>query len=149
MRQKIIGIGNEFRSDDAVGLIVARKLKELYPDFDIIESDGNGTDLLNYFQNYDKLIIIDAAISENPEDIGRIKEIKVTDDLDFSEINLFSSHAFSLLSALRLAKQLNILPKELYLYLIFSNNFSFGQEISQKVKESSEKILDIILKKHF
>ncbi|NPV11912.1 MAG: hydrogenase maturation protease [Ignavibacteria bacterium] len=149
MRQKIIGIGNEFRSDDAVGLIVARKLKELYPDFDIIESDGNGTDLLNYFQNYDKLIIIDAAISENPEDIGRIKEIKVTDDLDFSEINLFSSHAFSLLSALRLAKQLNILPKELYLYLIFSSNFSFGQEISQKVKEASEKILDIIIKKHF
>lgn len=149
MRQKIIGIGNEFRSDDAVGLIVARKLKELYPDFDIIESDGNGTDLLNYFQNYDKLIIIDAAISENPEDIGRIKEIKVTDDLDFSEINPFSSHAFSLLSALRLAKQLNILPKELYLYLIFSSNFSFGQEISQKVKEASEKILDIILKKHF
>jgi hydrogenase maturation protease len=149
MKQKIIGIGNDFRSDDAVGLLVARKLKELYPDFDIIESDGNGVDLLSIFQEYDKVIIIDAAIADNPEDVGQIKEIKVTPDFNFSDLKIYSSHSFSLLEALKMGKQLSILPEELYLYLILSKNFSFGQEISEAVKKASEKILDIIIKNHF
>jgi hydrogenase maturation protease len=149
MKQKIIGIGNDFRSDDAVGLLVARKLKELYPDFDIIESDGNGVDLLSIFQEYDKVIIIDAAIADNPEDVGQIREIKVTLDFNFSDLKIYSSHSFSLLEALKMGKQLSILPEELYLYLILSKNFSFGQEISEAVKKASEKILDIIIKNHF
>jgi hydrogenase maturation protease len=149
MKQKIIGIGNDFRSDDATGLLVARKLKELYPDFDIIESDGNGVDLLSIFQEYDKVIIIDAAIADNPEDVGQIKEIKVTPDFNFSDLKIYSSHSFSLLEALKMGKQLSILPEELYLYLILSKNFSFGQEISEAVKKASEKILDIIIKNHF
>ena len=149
MKQKIIGIGNDFRSDDAVGLLVARKLKELYPDFDIIESDGNGVDLLSIFQEYDKVIIIDAAIADNPEDVGQIREIKITPDFNFSDIKIFSSHSFSLLEALKMGKQLSILPDDLYLYLILSQNFSFGQEISEAVKKASEKILDIIIKNHF
>jgi len=149
MKQKIIGIGNDFRSDDAVGLLVARKLKELYPDFDIIESDGNGVDLLSIFQEYDKVIIIDAAIADNPEDVGQIKEIKVTPDFNFSDLKIYSSHSFSLLEALKMGKQLSILPEELYLYLILSQNFSFGQEISPEVKVAIEKILDIICKRHF
>jgi len=149
MKQKIIGIGNDFRSDDAVGLLVARKLKELYPDFDIIESDGNGVDLLSIFQEYDKVIIIDAAIADNPEDVGQIKEIKVTPDFNFSDLKIYSSHSFSLLEALKMGKQLSILPDDLYLYLILSQNFSFGQEISPEVKVAIEKILDIICKRHF
>jgi hydrogenase maturation protease len=149
MKQKIIGIGNDFRSDDAAGLLVARKLKELYPDFDIIESDGNGVDLLSIFQEYDKVIIIDAAIADNPEDVGQIKEIKVTPDFNFSDLKIYSSHSFSLLEALKMGKQLSILPEELYLYLILSKNFSFGQEISPEVKVAIEKILDIICKRHF
>jgi len=149
MKQKIIGIGNDFRSDDATGLLVARKLKELYPDFDIIESDGNGIDLLSIFQEYDKVIIIDAAIADNPEDVGQIKEIKVTPDFNFSDLKIYSSHSFSLLEALKMGKQLSILPDDLYLYLILSKNFSFGQEISLEVKVAIEKILDIICKRHF
>ena len=149
MRQKIIGIGNEFRSDDAVGILIARKLKEFYPDYDIIESDGNGIDLLSIFQEYDKVILIDAAVAEKNEDVGQVREIKVAQETNFSDIKIFSSHSFSLLEAIKMGKQLSILPKELFLYLILSQNFSFGQEISEKVKKALEKILDIIIKNHF
>jgi len=149
MRQKIIGIGNEFRSDDAVGILIARKLKEFYPDYDIIESDGNGIDLLSIFQEYDKVILIDAAVAEKNEDVGQVREIKVAQETNFSNIKIFSSHSFSLLEAIKMGKQLSILPKELILYLILSQNFSFGQEISEKVKKALEKILDIIIKNHF
>jgi len=149
MRQKIIGIGNEFRSDDAVGILIARKLKEFYPDYDLIESDGNGIDLLSIFQEYDKVILIDAAVAEKNEDVGQVREIKVAQETNFSDIKIFSSHSFSLLEAIKMGKQLSILPKELFLYLILSQNFSFGQEISEKVKKALEKILDIIIKNHF
>jgi len=43
----IIGIGNEYRSDDAVGLIVARRLKERLADSAIVlEQSGDGAALM-------------------------------------------------------------------------------------------------------
>lgn len=39
----IIGIGNEFRSDDAAGLIAARKIRQLNLNgADVIENNGDG-----------------------------------------------------------------------------------------------------------
>ncbi|MGB9663793.1 MAG: hydrogenase maturation protease [Ignavibacteria bacterium] len=148
MRQLFIGIGNEFRCDDAVGLLIARKLKDLYPDLEIIESDGNGLDLISNLLNYEKVIFIDAAIAEKPEESGQTKIIKITPDTRLPDIRIFSSHSFSLIEALKMSKELNFLPDEIYLYLIYSMNFSFGQEISDEVKKASEKILEAIINSH-
>ncbi len=148
MRQLFVGIGNEYRCDDAIGLLISRKLKEIYPDLNIIENDGNGLDLISFFQNYDRIIFIDAAIAEKPEEIGQIKIIKVTPEISFSEFKIFSSHSFSLVEALKMGKELDLLPKEIYLYLVYAMNFSFGQEVSVKVKQASERILIEIIKNH-
>lgn len=148
MRQLFVGIGNDFRCDDAVGLLIARKLKDLYPDLEIIESDGNGFDLISNFSKYNRVIFIDAAIAEKPEEIGQTKIIKVTPQTSLPDIKIFSSHSLSLIEALKMSKELNILPDEIYIYLIYSMNFSFGQEISEEVKRASEKILDTIIKSH-
>ena len=42
-RLKVIGVGNEWRGDDAVGLLVARRLKaEQLPQVQIVEMPGHG-----------------------------------------------------------------------------------------------------------
>lgn len=149
MKQVIVGVGNEFRSDDTVGLLVARNLKKLLPNVDIYENDGDVTNLLSIFQKSDKVIIIDAAIGNSTHSLGEIKEIILTEETNFLDFEILSSHSFNLLQVLRLGKQLAILPKKIYLYLIFSKNFSFGTELSEEVKKSAEKILDIIIQTHF
>ena len=62
----IIGIGNEFRIDDAIGLHVARRLKELLlENVEVIEASGEGAELLELWKSYDKVFAIDAVCSGN------------------------------------------------------------------------------------
>ena len=67
----IIGIGNEFRKDDAVGLHTARQLKELLSgNIDIVEMSGEGAELLELWNSYETVFIIDAVRTKsNP---GRV-----------------------------------------------------------------------------
>src|SRR5262249_46565971 len=60
----IIGIGNEYRGDDAVGLIVARRLKVRLADSAIvIEQSGDGAALMEAWRDAETVIIIDAMMS--------------------------------------------------------------------------------------
>jgi hydrogenase maturation protease len=60
----VIGVGNEYRRDDAVGLIVARRLRELSPrNVTVIEESGEGTNLMESWTGADMVILIDAASS--------------------------------------------------------------------------------------
>ena len=43
---RIVGLGNVLRGDDAVGLIVVSRLRELLPASDVIERSGEPADLL-------------------------------------------------------------------------------------------------------
>lgn len=60
----IIGVGNAYRSDDAVGLWVARCLRsEIDDDVLIQEESGEGTALMEAWNGADAVILIDAAQS--------------------------------------------------------------------------------------
>src|SRR6266700_3180765 len=60
----VIGIGNEYRSDDGVGLVVARGLRaKNLPDMLIIESSGDGAALMEAWKAAPSVIVIDAAAS--------------------------------------------------------------------------------------
>ncbi|MFN4112131.1 MAG: hydrogenase maturation protease [Ignavibacteria bacterium] len=124
----IIGIGNEFRGDDAIGIIIARKLKEDFPTFEIIES-SNELELIEYFKNYDRIVLIDAINSEQDEN-GSIKKITVDKDFEFSKLNFFSSHSISLSEILQIAKIIGHLPPTLIILGINCSNFKLGSSIS-------------------
>lgn len=149
MKYRIIGIGNEFRSDDGIGLFVVRELKERYPHLNILESDGNGVELLSLYQNSDLLILIDAAFAEKEEEIGKILHLNLKDTVDFSDIKLFSSHSFGLVESLKMGKILNLIPDETHLYLVFARDFSYGNNSSKEVQKSIEKIISLIIQNHF
>jgi len=60
----LIGIGNEYRCDDSIGLHVIRALKELkLPETIIVESSGDGAELIEMFSSARMAIIIDAVSS--------------------------------------------------------------------------------------
>ena len=62
----IIGIGNEYRGDDAAGLLAARKLRNYdLKGIEVIENNGDGAELINKWTGRKKVILIDAVQSTN------------------------------------------------------------------------------------
>ncbi len=62
-RTKIIGIGNDIRSDDGVGLHVIRALKPLlldHPSIELIEIPWGGLRLMEHMTGCDRAIVVDA-----------------------------------------------------------------------------------------
>jgi hydrogenase maturation protease len=84
MRTLVLGLGNELARDDAVGLLVAREIAGIpgASDVDVVESSASGLALLEFFDGYDRAMVIDAILTgrEQPgtivemgmDEIGRV-----------------------------------------------------------------------------
>ena len=61
---RIIGLGNELRGDDAVGLQIARRLRQTVGNCtEVIEAEMAGVDLIELMKGARVVILIDAARS--------------------------------------------------------------------------------------
>ncbi|UCF06249.1 MAG: hydrogenase maturation protease [bacterium] len=61
MKTLILGLGNDMLSDDAVGLVAARRLRNIVGEhIDIMECNEAGIALLDVLVGYDRVIILDA-----------------------------------------------------------------------------------------
>ena len=88
----VIGVGNEFRGDDAVGIWVARQLAQSAPPrVAVIEQRGEGADLMDAWQGAEMVLLIDAASSgAKPGTIHRFTAHQAPLP---AELFSFSSHA--------------------------------------------------------
>lgn len=139
----VIGIGNEFRGDDAVGLYVARELAiRSLPDCTIKEAVGEGTYLMDCWNGYKSVVIIDAVRSSSgPGTIHRIDAR--TEALPANWINR-SSHTVSLSEAIELSKTLGTLPGSVTIFGIEGCCFDAGRRIDSRVQRAADHLIDII-----
>jgi hydrogenase maturation protease len=132
----IIGIGNEYRGDDAVGLIVARRLRERLSDsVKVLEQTGDGAALMEAWLGAETVIVIDAVASgAAPGAIHRF-------DANTRPIpkNAFrcSTHAFGVAEAIELSRALTRLPPTLVVYGIEGKNFATGVGLSPEVEKAA------------
>jgi hydrogenase maturation protease len=141
----IVGIGNEFRSDDGAGIVCARKLNEkLNSNIRVIENDGDGASLIESWKGFDKVILIDSvSIGSKPGTIHNIEAAKT----EFPKQNsVHSSHLFSVAEAIETAKVLNKLPEKLIVYGIEGKSYELGSKISDEVNSAIEKLVTEIQK---
>lgn len=140
----VIGIGNEYRGDDLVGLYVARALSQHAPKNCLIkESPGEGVQLMNSWEGFEKVIIIDAVRTASaPGTIHRIDALK--QNLPDHWVH-HSAHTVSLFEAIKLARTLNILPTSLTIYGIEGICFDPGAKISDTVRRAAEKLILTLL----
>ena len=132
-RLKVIGVGNEWRGDDAVGLLVARRLKEdQLPQVEIVESRGTVTAVREAWEDAAGVIVVDAMVSGGPPGtIYRFDAHGAGVPVELSRSP--SSHGWGVAEALALGKVLQELPPCLIIYGIEGKNFGPGQEVSQEV----------------
>ena len=81
----ILGIGNYLMGDEGIGVHIAeRLLKEtLPPEVDVLDGGTGGFHLLEYFELYPNVILIDATLDSNPP--GTIRLIKPKFAKDFPQ----------------------------------------------------------------
>jgi len=63
-RTLVLGLGNDFAGDDAVGVLVVRALLlELEDVADVVESASSGLGLLEILAGYDRAVIVDSVVT--------------------------------------------------------------------------------------
>jgi len=139
----IIGVGNDYRSDDAVGLAVVRTLKaKQLPGTLCLESDGDGTTLLETWSHGSRVIIIDAISSgAQPGTIHRFDAL--TQPLPAS-YSFSSTHAFGVAEAIQLARTFDQLPTSLIVYGIEGKHFVAGTELSFEVEKAMLQVVALV-----
>lgn len=141
----IIGIGNEYRSDDAAGLIAARKIRQYgLKGIDVIENNGDGADLIEKWSGRKKTILIDAVLSGSEP--GYIHEFTAPGSIIPSELFKFSTHLFSVPQAIYLSSSLGNLPDELKIFGIEAKSFGSGTVISGEVETAINSIVNLVTK---
>jgi hydrogenase maturation protease len=133
-RLKVIGVGNEWRGDDAVGLLVVRRLKaDHLPQVEIAECRGTVTALREAWNVALRVIVVDAVISGGyPGTIYRFNAHSGGAPVQLSRSP--SSHGWGVAEALALGKVFQDLPPYLIIYGIEGHNFGPGQEVSEEVE---------------
>jgi len=140
----IIGLGNEYRRDDAVGLVVARRVKEAAPEHvRVLEESGEGAALIESWKDADAVILIDAVHSgAGPGILHRLDAHAQPMPTRFFH---YSTHAFSVAEAIELARALGQLPPCLIVYGIEGKTFEAGLGLSPEVEKAAQKVVDRVL----
>lgn len=129
----VLCIGNPLRGDDGVGIEIGKILRKHLKNVLIAETDP--TVYLSKLRKFDGIIVIDSArMNCNP---GEVKVLEKEELKDF----LHTTHDIPLKVLLDILSD-----KKIMIIGIEPENTGFGDEISRKIKEASEKVLKTILK---
>ena len=134
----IIGCGNRDRGDDAAGLLVAEKLRDLTEELINVTIElcsGEATELVDLWSTDDEVIVVDAVAGGAPA--GTIHRWQ-SDIPATTRSASASTHGFGLREAIPLAQIMGRLPKFLQIYGIEGRQFELGAGISPEVQRATE-----------
>lgn len=141
----VIGIGNEFRGDDAVGLVVARRLcAHAGPWLEVREASGEATELMRLWEGRSRVVVVDAMRSGRPP--GTIARFDALDGWhDTAGGRFASSHALGLPEAVALAKALDALPGSLVVLGVEGASFDAGAPMTPAVQAAAGQVVASVL----
>lgn len=142
MTTLVIGIGHPFRGDDAVGPAVTEAVAALgLADVTTLAHHGEGTDLMERWQGYGRVILIDATRSGAAP--GTIRQWDAAEALPAA---LFpkGSHVFGVAEAVEMARLLGRLPAHLTVIGIEGADFTMGAGMSPQVAAAAESVAAMI-----
>ncbi len=130
----VIGVGNDYRHDDGVGPLIARKLEgKKLPKTLIKVHSGEGISLMESWEGAQTVILLDAVKSgEQPGKIYRFNSH--FDSIPTGFFNC-STHDFGVREAVELARAFDRLPPGLIIYGIEGKSFEEGVGLSSEVKK--------------
>jgi len=150
MKIAIMGFGNPVRSDDAVGIYVIEKLKEIIGDHSSIRVFDMGTaafEVLFGLQGHQKIILVDAVLNTN-EPVGTLYKVPAEEVLRAPQDDpMVFLHGMKWDQALSYAKKIlrDEYPEDIQVYLIAVENTKLEVDLSKEVQDAGDKVVAHIL----
>jgi hydrogenase maturation protease len=135
-------LGNSLLADDAFGLAVAARLRQLRPDLEVCESSTSGFDLLDCTLGARRLLVIDTvqsgALAPGTVSIFRERDVRTAPG--------GSPHYVGLFEALRLGKALSLeVPEEVIIIAVEpADCLTVGGEMHPSVLAAIDDALRIV-----
>lgn len=129
MTRMVIGLGNPFRSDDAAGLAVARRVHNIPAH----ERTAGSYELMDLWEGADDVVIVDGMQSGAPAGTVSVFD---ADRESLPPEAFTSTHAVGLRDAVELARTLGRLPRHLTVYGIEVSNVRPGFQMSPAVQKA-------------
>jgi hydrogenase maturation protease len=146
-RTLIIGLGNPILRDDAVGLHVARRVREALgdrPEVEVIEESVGGLRLMERMVGFDRAVLIDAICSSRTP--GTVLTV---DPRDMRTQHSASSHDVNLPTALALGRRTGArLPADDQIQIIAieaSDVETFGEDMTEAVAAAVPRAVERVL----
>jgi hydrogenase maturation protease len=136
----IIGCGNQQRGDDAVGILVAERLRKLGIRVDIC--NGGSAELIEAWTGANDVIVVDAVVTGAP--VGTVRTWNVRETPISLEAPA-STHGLGVAEAIELARILDRLPTRLQIYAIEGQRFAAGGEISPELNVAIDEVVRKII----
>ncbi len=144
-RLLVLGVGNPLAGDDGVGIEVVRRLKKekLPGNVDIVEGYTLSFQLLNFFEKYDKVIIVDAVISDGKS--GRVRKIDLK-DTNKSDFSVLTSHEFDIFRVLKILSLFKKTPEVVVIGIEVEklDGLGLSSPVENSVNEAVKKIMEEI-----
>jgi hydrogenase maturation protease len=135
----VIGVGNDFRSDDGAGLFVARSLQaRVLPGVLTREASGEGAALMDMWSGIPAVIMADAVDAGGEP--GAIYRLDAGSEPIPALFFHYSTHAFSVAEAVEMARALGQLPPRFVIYGIEGQNYHAGQGLSPVVEQAARTV---------
>jgi hydrogenase maturation protease len=138
----ILGIGNYLMADEGLGVHLAERIQkmELPSGVDVLDGGTGGFHLLEYFEQYERVIIIDATLDELPA--GTVRLIKPRFAADFPQA--MSTHDIGLKDLVGALQLLGTMP-DIDLYVISIKSIQEqGIELSPEISMAIDNLIEIL-----
>jgi hydrogenase maturation protease len=128
----VIGLGNEWRGDDGVGVEVARRVGGRV-------LDGEPIGIVTALEGEDEVVLVDAVSTGAAPGTLFVFEASA-EPLPTPIFGASSTHALGLAEALELARALGRLPRRVVVYGVEGESFAFGKGLSAAVAEAADRL---------
>ena len=134
----VITVGNSLRSDDGVGIYIAKQIKKCQKNIIILNADSKPEKIIDQAVQLkpQKVIIIDGA-----DFGGRAGEIRLIKKADIPNTSL-STHSFSLNIIARIIEEDT--GAEVFFLGIQPRSIRLGEELSKSVRKAAQKIISCL-----
>jgi hydrogenase maturation protease len=138
----LIGIGNDFRRDDGVGLAVAQGVAERnLRDVRVVSGISEPAALLEVWTGLTRAVVVDAVAGTGAAP-GRIRRWTAT---DLETTAVVSSHVLGLAQTCALGQALGRMPDELVVFTVDVADTNHGIGLSPAVEAAVPRLVDLIV----
>jgi hydrogenase maturation protease len=140
----VVGIGTGDRGDDGVGVLVADRVRELDPAGVAVVSVATPLDLLDVFDRYDSVVVLDAVRSG--ADAGAVT-VRVVDEAPLpARPPAAGTHGLGVPEAVELARALDRLPARLVLVGVELADVTVGAGLTEAVARAVDRAAAEVLR---